>query len=69
MGAIAVMVDDVGATAIYSYVGHVKASVNFDISYYSTVKIQVCFTISYLWFFFFVFSLNNVSLICSIFPL
>ncbi|KAK9282564.1 hypothetical protein L1049_005485 [Liquidambar formosana] len=40
VGAIATLVDDVGAAAIYSTVGHIKASVSFNISYYSTPKIQ-----------------------------
>uniref|UniRef100_A0A5B7BHB9 Acyl-coenzyme A thioesterase 13 n=1 Tax=Davidia involucrata TaxID=16924 RepID=A0A5B7BHB9_DAVIN len=39
-GAIAVLVDNVGAAAIFSSFGHLKASVAFDISYYSTAKIQ-----------------------------
>ncbi|GFZ04173.1 hypothetical protein Acr_16g0007970 [Actinidia rufa] len=40
VGAIAVLVDDVGAAAIFSYVGHIKASVGFNVSYLSTAKIQ-----------------------------
>ncbi|KAA8540395.1 hypothetical protein F0562_024686 [Nyssa sinensis] len=40
VGAIAILVDDVGAAAIFSTHDHIKASVAFDISYYSTVKIQ-----------------------------
>ncbi|XP_057459393.1 uncharacterized protein LOC130750025 isoform X1 [Actinidia eriantha] len=40
VGAIAVLVDDVGAAAIFSYVGHIKASVGFNVSYLSTAKIS-----------------------------
>ncbi|KAL6996456.1 hypothetical protein U1Q18_006589 [Sarracenia purpurea var. burkii] len=40
VGAIAVLTDDVGAAAIFSSVGHIRASVDFSISYYSTAKIQ-----------------------------
>ncbi|XP_057505443.1 uncharacterized protein LOC130788693 [Actinidia eriantha] len=40
VGAIAVLVDNVGAAAIASCVGHVKVSVGFNVSYLSTAKIQ-----------------------------
>lgn len=39
-GAIAVLIDDVAAAAICSMVGHIKVSVSFNISYFSTAKIQ-----------------------------
>ncbi|KAE8680770.1 putative Major facilitator superfamily protein [Hibiscus syriacus] len=40
-GAIATIIDSVGATAIYSVCQHVKVTVNFNIQYHSTAKIQV----------------------------
>ncbi|OMO54052.1 Thioesterase superfamily [Corchorus capsularis] len=40
VGAMATLIDDVGAAAIYSLVDHVKASLDFSISFYSTAKIQ-----------------------------
>ncbi|KAF8388955.1 hypothetical protein HHK36_025639 [Tetracentron sinense] len=40
VGAIATLIDAIGAAAIVSSVGLIKASVNFDISYYSTAKIH-----------------------------
>ncbi|CAL5361343.1 unnamed protein product [Camellia sinensis] len=40
VGAIAVLIDDVGAAAICSAVGHIQVSVNLSISYHSTAKIQ-----------------------------
>ncbi|KAF3450727.1 hypothetical protein FNV43_RR06816 [Rhamnella rubrinervis] len=40
VGAMATLIDDVGAAAIYSSVGHVKVSVDFNVSYFSTAKIQ-----------------------------
>jgi acyl-coenzyme A thioesterase PaaI-like protein len=40
---MATLIDDVGAAAIYSYGGHVKASVDLNISFLSTAKIQVHF--------------------------
>ncbi|CAM8917213.1 unnamed protein product [Rhodiola kirilowii] len=40
VGAIATLADDVGAAAIYSVAGHVKASVDFSISFYSQVKLH-----------------------------
>ncbi|KAL7180221.1 hypothetical protein ACSBR1_043438 [Camellia fascicularis] len=40
VGAIAVLIDDVGAAAICSAVGHIKVSVHLSISYHSTAKIQ-----------------------------
>ncbi|KAH7577485.1 hypothetical protein JRO89_XS01G0257400 [Xanthoceras sorbifolium] len=40
VGAMATLIDDVGAAAIYSLVGYVKLSVDFNISFYSTAKIQ-----------------------------
>ncbi|OMO66681.1 Thioesterase superfamily [Corchorus olitorius] len=39
VGAMATLIDDVGAAAIYSLVNHVKASLDFSISFYSTAKI------------------------------
>lgn len=38
---MATLIDDVGAAAIYSSVGHIRASVDFNVSYFSTVKVQV----------------------------
>ncbi|KAG4124949.1 hypothetical protein ERO13_D10G069533v2 [Gossypium hirsutum] len=40
VGAMATLIDDVAATAIYSVVDHVKLSLDFSISFYSTAKIQ-----------------------------
>ncbi|XVF86652.1 hypothetical protein PTKIN_Ptkin18bG0059600 [Pterospermum kingtungense] len=40
VGAMATLIDDVGAAAIYSVADHVKASLDFNISFYSTAKIQ-----------------------------
>ncbi|KAK6268061.1 hypothetical protein QUC31_012221 [Theobroma cacao] len=40
VGAMATLIDDVGAAAIYSIADHVKASLDFNISFYSTAKIQ-----------------------------
>ncbi|KAJ0051849.1 hypothetical protein Pint_01125 [Pistacia integerrima] len=40
VGAMATLIDDVGAAAIYSFAGHIKASVDFIISFYSSVKIM-----------------------------
>ncbi|XP_022715001.1 uncharacterized protein LOC111274545 isoform X1 [Durio zibethinus] len=40
VGAMATLIDDVGAAAIYSVADHVKASLDFDISFHSTAKIQ-----------------------------
>ncbi|XP_024183447.1 uncharacterized protein LOC112188540 isoform X2 [Rosa chinensis] len=40
VGAIATVIDDVGAATVYSTVGDVK-SVDFTISYYSRVKTRV----------------------------
>ncbi|KAF9685184.1 hypothetical protein SADUNF_Sadunf03G0028000 [Salix dunnii] len=40
VGAMATLIDDVGAAAIYSYGGHIKASVDFNISFFSTAKIH-----------------------------
>ncbi|XP_043725565.1 uncharacterized protein LOC122672133 [Telopea speciosissima] len=41
VGAIASIIDAVGATAIATYTGDLKVSVDFNISYFSTVKIEV----------------------------
>ncbi|CAN1286132.1 hypothetical protein LINPERPRIM_LOCUS19212 [Linum perenne] len=38
VGAMATLIDDVGAAAIYSMVGHVKASLDFTVSFFSTAK-------------------------------
>lgn len=43
VGSMATLIDDVGAAAIYSYGGHIKASVDLNISFLSTAKIQVHF--------------------------
>eukprot|EP00268_Persea_americana_P033349 TRINITY_DN33021_c0_g1_i10.p1 TRINITY_DN33021_c0_g1~~TRINITY_DN33021_c0_g1_i10.p1 ORF type:complete len:133 (+),score=20.02 TRINITY_DN33021_c0_g1_i10:373-771(+) len=40
-GAIATLIDNVGSLAIASATGDIKISVAFDISYFSTVKINV----------------------------
>ncbi|XP_042486561.1 uncharacterized protein LOC122066790 isoform X2 [Macadamia integrifolia] len=40
VGAIASTIDAVGATAVAIYTGDLKVSINFNISYFSTVKIQ-----------------------------
>ncbi|XP_048233463.1 uncharacterized protein LOC8273831 isoform X2 [Ricinus communis] len=40
VGAMATLIDDVGAAAIYSLIGHIKVSLDFNISYYSTAKTQ-----------------------------
>ncbi|GMI93790.1 hypothetical protein like AT3G16175 [Hibiscus trionum] len=40
VGAMATLIDDVGAAAIYSVADHVKASLDFSISFHSTAKIQ-----------------------------
>ncbi|KAJ4957535.1 hypothetical protein NE237_024646 [Protea cynaroides] len=39
-GAIATIIDVVGAAVISTYGGNIKVSVDFNISYFSTVKIQ-----------------------------
>lgn len=38
-GAIATLIDDVGAMAIASVTGQINVSISFDISYFSTAKI------------------------------
>ncbi|CAN1286135.1 hypothetical protein LINPERPRIM_LOCUS19212 [Linum perenne] len=43
VGAMATLIDDVGAAAIYSMVGHVKASLDFTVSFFSTAKSLVKF--------------------------
>ncbi|GMI93789.1 hypothetical protein like AT3G16175 [Hibiscus trionum] len=40
VGAMATLIDDVAAAAIYSVVDHVKVSLDFSISFHSTAKIQ-----------------------------
>ncbi|PPD80229.1 hypothetical protein GOBAR_DD22837 [Gossypium barbadense] len=40
VGAIATIIDNVGGAAIYSTGHHLKVTVNFNITYYSTAKIQ-----------------------------
>ncbi|KAF5466590.1 hypothetical protein F2P56_016506 [Juglans regia] len=40
VGAMATLIDNVGGAAIWSSVGNVKSTVNLNISYYSTAKIQ-----------------------------
>ncbi|KAK5824899.1 hypothetical protein GOBAR_AA02276 [Gossypium barbadense] len=37
---MATLIDDVGATAIYSVADHVKASLDFNISFHSTARTQ-----------------------------
>ncbi|KAL5860308.1 hypothetical protein ACOSQ4_001604 [Xanthoceras sorbifolium] len=39
-GAVATLIDVIGATAVYSLAGYVHVSVDFSISFYSTAKIQ-----------------------------
>ncbi|XWS20257.1 hypothetical protein CRYUN_Cryun31cG0085100 [Craigia yunnanensis] len=41
VGAIATLIDVVGAAAVYSFAHRVITSLDFSISYYSTGKIQV----------------------------
>ncbi|XVE88872.1 hypothetical protein DITRI_Ditri19aG0103600 [Diplodiscus trichospermus] len=43
VGAIATLIDVIGAAAIYSVAHRLITSVDLSISYYSTAKIQVCF--------------------------
>ncbi|KAG8491389.1 hypothetical protein CXB51_014604 [Gossypium anomalum] len=40
VGAMATLIDDVGAAAIYSVADHVKASLDFNISFHSTARTQ-----------------------------
>ncbi|XWS20261.1 hypothetical protein CRYUN_Cryun31cG0085500 [Craigia yunnanensis] len=40
VGAIATIIDNVGGAAVYSIGDHLNVTVNFNISYYSTAKIQ-----------------------------
>ncbi|KAK9030805.1 hypothetical protein V6N11_032216 [Hibiscus sabdariffa] len=40
VGAMATLIDDVGAAAIYSVADHVKASLDFNISFHTTAKIH-----------------------------
>ncbi|KAG2729035.1 hypothetical protein I3843_01G227000 [Carya illinoinensis] len=40
IGAMATLIDNLGAGAIWSSVGNIKSTVNLNISYYSTAKIQ-----------------------------
>ncbi|XVE52070.1 hypothetical protein DITRI_Ditri02bG0091500 [Diplodiscus trichospermus] len=44
VGAIATIIDNVGGAAVYSMGDRLNVTVNFNISYYSTAKIQVCFS-------------------------
>ncbi|GMN37193.1 hypothetical protein TIFTF001_006625 [Ficus carica] len=39
-GAIATLIDNVGAAAVYSIAGHAQASVEFSVSFFSTAKSQ-----------------------------
>ncbi|KAF5179129.1 Thioesterase superfamily protein, partial [Thalictrum thalictroides] len=39
-GAMATLMDDIGAAAIATTAGYIKASVNFDISCFSIVKVE-----------------------------
>ncbi|XP_042486330.1 uncharacterized protein LOC122066559 isoform X3 [Macadamia integrifolia] len=52
VGAIAAIIDAVGAAAIATCTGHLRVSVDFNISYFSTVKIQVSSSISIPKYFF-----------------
>ncbi|MBA0868868.1 hypothetical protein Goshw_019858 [Gossypium schwendimanii] len=40
VGAMSTLIDDVGAAAIYSVTDHVKASLDFNISFHSTARTQ-----------------------------
>ncbi|KAK1559737.1 hypothetical protein Q3G72_017845 [Acer saccharum] len=40
VGAMATLVDTVGAATVYSFGGRIKATADFNISFYSTAKIQ-----------------------------
>ncbi|KAJ9190218.1 hypothetical protein P3X46_001443 [Hevea brasiliensis] len=40
VGAMATLIDDVGAAAILSLTGHIKGSLDFNISFYFPAKIQ-----------------------------
>ncbi|KAK2971168.1 hypothetical protein RJ640_008592 [Escallonia rubra] len=40
VGAMATLIDVVGAAAVSSFAGHIKASVDFNLSYFSTAKIH-----------------------------
>ncbi|KAF8388956.1 hypothetical protein HHK36_025640 [Tetracentron sinense] len=48
VGAIATLIDAIGAAAIVSSVGLIKASVHFDVSYFSTAKIHDAIPLSTL---------------------
>ncbi|MBA0810494.1 hypothetical protein Gohar_002486 [Gossypium harknessii] len=41
VGAMSTLIDDVGAAAIYSVADHVKASLDFNISFHSTARTQM----------------------------
>ena len=41
MGAMATLIDTIGAVAVLSLIGLINISVQLNISYYSTPKIQV----------------------------
>lgn len=45
-GAIATMMDNVGAAAIMTTEGIIKISVEFDISYFAAAKVDVCKTLA-----------------------
>ncbi|KAH0449743.1 hypothetical protein IEQ34_020435 [Dendrobium chrysotoxum] len=56
LGAIATVIDDIGAAAIMSAVGEIKISVDFSISFFSRAKIGVRFfyflsSVSLVWLF------------------
>ncbi|KAH1056922.1 hypothetical protein J1N35_034987 [Gossypium stocksii] len=40
IGAMSTLIDDVGVAAIYSVADHVKASLDFNISFHSTARTQ-----------------------------
>jgi len=44
VGAMATLIDDVGGAATYSVADHVKATLDLNISFYSTARIQVSFS-------------------------
>lgn len=74
-GAMATLIDDVGASAIYSAVGQIKVSVDFNVSYISTVKIQVHFLFIYYFLLLSLFSTyerhpesHKFSLLCYLTP-
>ncbi|MBA0800216.1 hypothetical protein Gohar_010665, partial [Gossypium harknessii] len=41
VGALASLLDVIGIVTIYSFANHITSTVDFNVSYYSTIKIQV----------------------------